>query len=60
MVKPLSGSGVLNGDKKEADCGVYAEAEDGFGFQENCEYIHETVSVDDDDDDDHHHHHHPS
>ena len=54
MVKPLSGSGVLNGGKKEDDCGVYAEAENGFGFQENCEYIHETVSVDDDD------HHHPS
>ena len=57
MVKPLSGSGVLNGDKKEDDCGVYAEAENGFGFQENCEYIHETVSVDDDGN---HHHYHPS
>jgi len=37
------GSGVLNGGKKEDDCGVYAEAENGFGFQENCEYIHETI-----------------
>ena len=41
----ISGSGVLNGDKKEDDCGVYEEADNGFGFQENCEYIHETVSV---------------
>ena len=40
----ISGSGVLNGEKKEDDCGVYAEADNGFGFQENCEYIHETVS----------------
>jgi len=37
------GSGVLNGDKKEDDCGVYEEADNGFGFQENCEYIHETI-----------------
>lgn len=37
------GSGILNGDKKEDDCGVYEEADNGFGFQENCEYIHETV-----------------
>ena len=40
-----SGSGILNGDKKEDDCGVYEEADNGFGFQENCEYIHETVIV---------------
>merc|ERR1711953_1433431 len=37
------GSGILNGDKKEDDCGVYEEADNGFGFQENCEYIHETI-----------------
>lgn len=35
----------MNGDKKEDDCGVYEEADNGFGFQENCEYIHETVIV---------------
>ena len=40
----ISVSGVLNGEKKEDDCGVYEEADNGFGFQENCEYIHETVS----------------
>jgi hypothetical protein len=26
------------------DCGVYESTDDGYGFHEDCEYVHETVS----------------
>ena len=40
----LSGGGKEKG-KKEDDCGVFEATEDGFGVEENCEYVHETVSI---------------
>lgn len=40
--------GALGGKDKNKgpdDCGVYDATDNGYGFQEDCEYVHETVFV---------------